>query len=292
VSVGMLIDPRAMVDRAGLVTLLSATVVVGKAGIVALVVLALGMPARVALLTGLTMAQVGEFSFVLARIGVDSGAIPTGLFDLILATALVTIVLTPSLVRVAPALLTALERLPLVGHYFTEPLPTDESPAMSQHTVIAGFGRVGRELADALSARGMRYLVIEYNPLIVRELRASGVQVIYGDAANPAVLEHASLERARLLAVLVPDSRVAEATTRAARMINRRLDVVARVVDSGDVERLQRAGAAEVVQPEFEAAVEVIRHALRRYGITGMELMHATSGRRTAFYRRAADESS
>jgi CPA2 family monovalent cation:H+ antiporter-2 len=104
------------------------------------------------------------------------------------------------------------------------------------------------------------------------------------------VLEHASLERARLLAVLVPDSRVAEATTRAGRLINRRLDVVARVVDAGDVERLQRAGAAEVVQPEFEAAVEVIRHALRRYGITGLELVHATSGRRTAFYRRAADE--
>jgi CPA2 family monovalent cation:H+ antiporter-2 len=265
-------------------------VVLGKAGIVAVVVLALGMPARVALLTGLTMAQVGEFSFVLARVGVDSGAIPSSLFDLILATALVTIVLSPSLVRVAPVLLTALERLPLVGQYFAEPLPTEESPAMTQHTVIAGFGRVGRELAAALEARGMRYLVIEYNPLIVRELRAGGLPVIYGDASNTAVLEHASLERARLLAVLVPDSRVAEAATRAARLINRRLDVVARVVDAGDVERLQRAGAAEVVQPEFEAAVEVIRHALRRYGITGMELVHATSGRRTAFYRRAADE--
>jgi monovalent cation:H+ antiporter-2, CPA2 family len=290
VSVGMLIDPTTLLTQAGLVTLLSAVTIVGKVGIVAVVVWALGMPARVAVLTGLSLAQVGEFSFVLARIGVADGAIPNSVFDLTLATALVTIVLTPTLLRLAPALLTGLRHLPLVGERFLDPVVAESVPAgMSRHTVICGYGRVGRELAAILQARGLRYLVIEYNPLIVRELRAEGTPVIYGDASNPAVLEHANLERASVLAILVPDARAAEAATRAARAINRRVDIVARAMDVNDVERLQHAGAAEVVQPEFEAAIEVIRHALRRYGIGGLELVNVTAGRRAVFYRRALE---
>jgi CPA2 family monovalent cation:H+ antiporter-2 len=289
VSVGMLIDPSTLLTQAGLVTLVSAVVILGKVGIVAAVVLTLGMPARVALLTGLSLAQVGEFSFVLARVGIEDGAIPASLFDLTLATALVTIVLAPSLPRIAPVVLAGLQRLPLVGARFTDPVEAAAVDGLSRHAVICGYGRVGRELAAALQARGVRYLVVEYNPLVVRQLRADSIPVVYGDAANPAVLEHAYLDRARLLAVLVPDARVAEAATRAAKMLNPQLDVVARAVDVQDVERLQRAGAAEVVQPEFEAAIEVIRHALRRYGVGGMELVHATAGRRAAFYRRGLE---
>jgi CPA2 family monovalent cation:H+ antiporter-2 len=202
----------------------------------------------------------------------------------------VSIVLTPSLLRAAPWLLDGLRRLPLVGERFEDRLEPSTEVGLSHHTVICGYGRLGSELADALRARGLRYLVVEYNPLVVRQLRAEGVPVVYGDAANPAVLEHAFLERATLLAVLVPHAQTAEAATRAARVLNRRLDIVARAVDVHDVERLQRAGAAEVVQPEFEAAVEVIRHALRRYGVGGMELVHAANGRRSVFYRRALEE--
>jgi CPA2 family monovalent cation:H+ antiporter-2 len=289
VSVGMLINPSTLLTQAGLVTLVSAVVILGKVGIVAAAVLTLGMPARVAVLTGLSLAQVGEFSFVLARIGVEDGAIPSTVFDLTLATALVTIVLTPSLIRFAPILLDGLQRLPSVGARFADPLEEAAVDGLSHHTVICGYGRVGRELAQALQTRGLRYLVVEYNPLIVRELRESGIPVVYGDAANPAVLEHTFLERATLLAVLVPDARVAELATRAARGMNRRLDIVARAVDAHDVARLQQSGANSVVQPEFEAGIEVIRHALRRYGISGMELLGISAGRRAAFYRRAIE---
>jgi CPA2 family monovalent cation:H+ antiporter-2 len=289
VSVGMLIEPGTLLEQFGLVALVSGVAIVGKAAIVAIVVLALGMPARVAVLTGLSLAQVGEFSFVLARIGVDDGAIPPSVFDFTLAVALVTIVVSPSLPRIAPWLLAGLQRLPLIGPRFAEPVEASTEEGMSHHTVICGYGRVGRELAAALGARGLRYLVVEYNPLIVRELRAEGVPVVYGDAANPAVLEHTFLDRAALLAVLMPDAQAAEAATLAARLFNRRLDIVARAVNTADIERLRRAGAAEVVQPEFEAAIEVIRHALRRYGVGGMELVHAAAGRRAAFYSRGPE---
>lgn len=290
VSVGMLINPLALAAQAGVVALLTAVVVVGKVVIVAALVLLLGLPGRVALLAGLSLAQIGEFSFVLARVGVEAGAIPPDLFSLILATALVSILLTPSLVRSGPALVDLLGRAPGIGRWFGEPLEAaSDVEGLRQHTVICGFGRVARELADALDRRKFRYLVIEYNPLIVRELRARGVPVMYGDAANPAVLEHAHLDRAKVLAVLIPDARVTELATRCARERHPRLDIVARAADAEQVEALRRAGATEAVQPEFEAGLEVIRHTLHRYGITGMELTHAVAGRRAAYYRRAVE---
>jgi monovalent cation:H+ antiporter-2, CPA2 family len=291
VSVGMLIDPRMLLSQAALIAGVGAIVVVAKVGIVAAIVLLLGMPGRVAVLAGLSLAQIGEFSFVLARVGVAGGAIPSSVFDLTLATALVTIVLTPSLLRTAPALLALLQRLPWAGSRFQEPVePSPGAATLTHHAVICGYGRVAQELAAALEARGLRYLVIEYNPDIVGQLRDQHVPVIYGDAANPAVLEHAHLEHARLLAILMPDSRAAELATRHARAINPRLDIVARGGSVEDLERLRAAGAAEVVQPEFEAGVEVIRHALRRFGIGGMELSSAVAGRRNAYYRRSTTE--
>jgi CPA2 family monovalent cation:H+ antiporter-2 len=288
VSVGILINPVALLSNAGLVALLSGVVVVAKVGIVALVVLLLGLPGRVAVLAGLSLAQVGEFSFVLARIGVGGGALPSSLFDLTLATALVTIVLTPSLLRAAPWLLGGLQRLPAVGSRFAEPIEHDDvAEGLRAHTVICGFGRVAQELAATLEARRLAYVVVEYNVLIVRRLRSRGVPVVYGDAANPAVLEHAHLDQARLLAVLMPDTTATEAVTRQARRLNPRLDIVARARDVDAMARLQQAGATAVVQPEFEAGVEVIRHTLRRYGVGSQELLHLAAGRRLAFYERA-----
>ena len=288
VSVGMLIDPLALVGQAGLVALLVAATVAGKLAIACVAIMLVGLSGRVALMAALSLAQVGEFSFVLARLGIDAGAIPPMLLSLTLATALISILLAPSLLRLGPALLGFLQRLPLVGPRFADPVESAvPEEGLRQHTVICGFGRVARELAATLERRGFRYLVIEYNPLIVRELRGRGVPVIYGDAANPAVLEHAHLERAKVLAVLIPDARTTEAITRRARLDYPRLDIVARAADAAQVERLRRMGATVAVQPEFEAGLEVIRHTLQRYGIAGLELVNLVAGRRATFYRPA-----
>jgi CPA2 family monovalent cation:H+ antiporter-2 len=284
----MLIDPLSLLAQAGSVALLSVIVVLGKLAIVVVVILLFGFSGRVALLAGLSLAQIGEFSFVLARLGIDSGAMSPTLLPLILGTALVSILLTSTQLRLAPRLLDLLERLPLIGPRFAQPVePAEGSDDLRHHTIICGFGRVARELAEALEHRGFRYLVIEYNPYIVRELRERGIPVIYGDAANPAVLDHAHLDRARVLAVLIPDEQTAETVTRQARLHHPRLHVVARATSARDIEHLRRAGATEAVQPEFEAGVEVIRHTLRRYGVGGLELVNLIAGRRAAFYRRA-----
>lgn len=285
VSVGMLVNPLTLVAHAPAVALLTLATVVGKFAIVTAVVLLLGLPGRVAVLAGLSLAQVGEFSFVLARVGVSSQTIPSLFFDLMLATALTTVILTPLTLRAAPAVSWVMARVPGLRERFRQPLAGDERAAeLHRHAVICGCGRVGQELLTVLVRRKLPHLVIEYNPDVVQDVRSAATPVLYGDAANAAVLHHASLGSARLLAALVPDPTDAENIVRQARAINPRLDIVARASDAEQVERLRRAGATEVVQPEFEAGVEVIRHALQRYGVAGAELNIAVAGRRRSFY--------
>ncbi len=291
VSLGMLVDPQALQSQAGLVGLLVGIAVLGKVVVVTAAGPALGIHPRVAFLAGISVAQVGEFSFLLVRVGIDNGSVPPSLFSLTLGTVVLSILVAPFLLRAGPTLLELLERLPVLGDWFVEPVAVSGNVvALRRHTVICGFGRVARELVDALERRGLPYLVIEYNPEVVRELQHRGVPVVYGDAGNPVVLEHAHLERAALLAILVPDARTTELVTRRARAMYPRLDIITRAADAGQVQRLQRAGASEVVQPEFEAGVEVIRHTMRRYGIGGPELAGLASGRRASFYRRASGE--
>lgn len=299
VSVGMLVDPAQFAAHLGETIAFSIIVIAAKTLVAAGALIAAGLSPRVALLAGAAICQVGEFSFVLAQVSVDRGAIPESVFDLTLAIALVTICVTPAVTHAMPHLLAVLEGLPRVGDRIRVllggPPPDGDSgdvatELLSQHAVICGYGRVARELVDALAARSLRYVIVEYNPFIVRSLRLQGVPVIYGDASSPAVLEHLHLERARLLALLMPDPAAAEVATRYARAHFPRLDIVVRAGTAAEVERLRRAGATDVVQPEFEGGVEVIRHALRRYGIGGYELTQVITGRRAAFYRHAIED--
>ena len=292
VSVGMLIDPRTLVANAGTVAVLTAAVLVAKPVIVTVVVVLLRFPGRVAVLAALSLAQVGELSFVLAQVGVSSGAIPRLILDLTLDTSLTTVVLAPFLLRAAPLVLRTARRLPLAGRRFDGELPPDDTAAgLRRHVVICGCGRVGGELVEALRRRSIPCLVIEYHPDVARRLRERGLPVISGDAANPAVLEHAAIPRARLLAALVPDVSDAERIVRGARALGPRVHVVARAQRGEDVDLLHRAGADVVVQPEFEAGVEVIRHTLQRYGVMGAELDHLIAGRRRLFYERPRTDS-
>jgi CPA2 family monovalent cation:H+ antiporter-2 len=287
VTVGMLLDPMFIVNNLPAVLLVAAVVVVGKILLVTLLVRSFAYAARVALFAGLAIPQMGEFSFVLARLGVEQGLVNDYLYNLTLAGALVTIVASPTLLQLGNPLTRALGRLPLIGHEFRElaPLgPSDGVGALSQHVVICGFGRVGQELAGALERRGFKYLVVEYDPRIVADLRARDVPVIFGDAGNPVVLGHANLGKAKALAVTVPDQPTADRAVREARRLNGQLDVIARATGGSGPDRLRAAGAAEVVRPEFEAGLEFVRHILRRYGVSGNEVQAIVGHRRAEYY--------
>ncbi|MGH7911835.1 MAG: NAD-binding protein [Candidatus Dormibacteraceae bacterium] len=155
---------------------------------------------------------------------------------------------------------------------------------------MCGYGRVGRHLVDALQRRAIPTVIIEYNPTVVADLRRQGLPAIFGDASNPEVLQSARLGDAHLVAALVPDASTTQMIVTRARRANRRVHIIARARDAEQIARLRHDGANSVVQPEFEAGVEVIRYALRRYGVYESELDHTIMGRRRAFYQDEGEE--
>lgn len=290
VSVGMLLDPAFLVANLGAVLVVGVVIVVGKALISTGATLLFGFAGPPALLAGLALAQIGEFSFVLAQLGLQRGIVDDRLYGLTLAGALVTMLASPALLQAGPKLAAGLARTPGLRRLFAEPVVGAAGPELHGHVVIAGFGRVGRELAEALERREFAFVVVEYDPHVVDELRKRGIAVIYGDASNAQVLARAGIERARVLAVTLPDPVSSELAVRRARALNPRLDVVARAHGREGLARLRSAGATEVVQPEFEAGLEFIRHTLHRFGVSSVEIQALVARRRERYYEAPGPE--
>ncbi len=286
VAVGMLLDPAFLRDHAVEVLGLIAALVVGKLLITGGALLIAGVDHRTATYAAILLAQMGEFSFVLAGVGRAEGVIDGDRYGLILATALGSILLLPLLLGAAPVLVALAARLPGVAdreHLLEGPEPAGEAPR--RHVVLLGYGRVGAVLGEALERRGLRYAVIELNAAAVRDLRARGVRAYYGDAGSDGLLLRAGIERARILVVATPDLVTARAAIRHAKRLNPGIVVVARASAEHEVDVLRAAGADEVAQPEFEAGMELLRHVLRRQGVSATEASLLLGRRRSAFYR-------
>ena len=296
VSLGMLIEPASILEDLWVVAALAAVLVVGKTIIAGGAYLAAGVDHRTATLASLTMAQIGEFSFVVAGVGLSEAIIDRDQYGVILEVALVSIVISPLLIRFAPALVAVAQHLPGVaaqevaqaGPEIVEHIDLED---VSRHVVICGYGRIGGVLGAALTRRGLRFIVVELNPAIVRDLRGRGIQAYYGDAASDAVLLRAGVDRARTIAITTSDLVAARSTVAHARRINPGIDVVTRAKARDEVDLLRGVGADEVVQPEFEAGLEFIRHVLRRQGVSNAETSALLARRRADFYE-APDERS
>jgi len=285
VAMGMLIEPEVLMDEPGQVAAITLTVVVGKLLLVSVIVLVFGYRPRTALSTGLALAQMGEFSFVLSQTALDEGVVSPEIHSAILMSALLSILLTPFL-GLVPRLMPQLERVRLIGRLFAEAEPKIEGrpEELRRHAVVCGYGSVGRELVQALSQRGFPYVVIELDPYRVDELRKTDAPWVYGEATNPAVLEAAHITEARLLAVTIPEPASAEMCVLRAKEMNPRIDVVVRGVGPEDRLALLEAGANEVVHPELEAGLEFVRHTLHRFGVDSTQIRAQLSRRRQDIY--------
>ncbi|HEX9989139.1 MAG TPA: cation:proton antiporter [Chloroflexia bacterium] len=301
VSIGMLMNPGFLASHAVEITLLVVVILVGKFLVGAFIVRLFGYPLGTSLRAALLLAQIGEFSFVLASVGLEHGTINQELYSLVLAAALVTLMLNPLLVNNANRLaagmrwvigpVTRLMPRPVgVWRVFAE---KDVAEAQTQavrldslkrHVIVCGYGRVGREVARALARRGFPFVVVDYSPSKAEEEREEGFIAVQGDATNPAVLYRAGIDEAKMLIVTVPDLPSAEAITRAARALNRRIRILVRTHDARTISPLKAAGADEVIQPEFEAGLEMVRQALRNYGVSSLETQTITAGRRREHY--------
>ncbi len=286
VSIGMLVDPSYIASHLPQVAAFTTVLIVGKALIIGGALLAAGVNHMTATLVAIFMAQMGEFSFVLAGAGNSEGIIDSNQFGVILATAVLSILATPFLVKLLPALIDLSARLPGVAAQELS-IVGDEVPAdaLRRHTIICGYGRVGAVLGSALERRGFAYSVIEMNPAIVRHLREREIPAIYGDASAEPVLEHAGIRHARILVIASVDLISTPAAIRYARKVNPSISIITRAHASSEVEMLRAAGANEIVQPEFEAGLECVRFVLRRYGVSAQETNAAITRRRSQHYQ-------
>lgn len=281
VSVGMLLDPMFLLTHAGTVAMVVGLVLLGKGLICGVIARLFGYGNIIPWAVGLGLCQIGEFSFVLARVGVSSGALTAEMYALVLSTALVTMLLTPAAAHLVEPLYTLRRR------WSTRvPLQTIHVPreGFQDHVVIAGGGRVGHYVADVLQRLHCAAVVIELDQRRVEQYQAAGMPVIYGDASQAVVLDAAAVAHARLLVLTVPSSPVARAIVAQARHLAPTLPIVARADTVEQMQRLHDLGVNEVVQPEFEAGLEMVRQALLALAIPAMDIEHYADTVRAELY--------
>jgi CPA2 family monovalent cation:H+ antiporter-2 len=265
VSVGMLVDPATLIGNAGQVLALTALVVVGKALITLLMGVALPASGRTMLVVAAGLSQIGEFSFIVGQSGLALGVLSQEQYGLILAASLLAIVVNPLLFRAVPLAESFLRRrLPALWRRLERGGPTPEpvSDGMAEHVVVVGYGRVGEHIVAVLERLGVARLVVEQDAARASEFQQRGIPTLFGDASNSEVLSHASLERARALVVTVPDETATELIVIAAHRRAPELPIIARAATSAGVRRLLDHGARDVIHPELEGGLEIVRHTL------------------------------
>lgn len=264
ISIGMLVDLGFALERlpllAGLALVLVAVKAVAGVAAVALV----GYPARIAVVAGVATAQIGEFSFVLLEVGRSYGLLAGAGYQMVLVTAVLTLLGYPLLIRWAPALG---ERVARWRGGEAADASGEDGEELSDHVVVVGFGVNGSLLCRVLSAAHIRYVVVELNPTTVRTAQRRGVPILFGDASRPEILESAGIRRARVVVFAISDLAGVRRSVQLARRLNPELEVIVRTRMLRDVDPLRHAGADDIVAEEFEAAIEIFTRVLERYRV-------------------------
>src|SRR5437016_2560100 len=259
----LLVAPRVIVANASLLAALVGLIVLGKWVIWTAVALLFGQPLWTALLVGVGLTQIGEFSFILVQVARQAGHIGADVYNATLAASLVTILLNAALVRFVPRWIGRAR----LAHAPAPVWGLRSGKALSGHVVLGGFGRVGSAIGEALETFGVPYVVIETDPDVVKSLRARGVPAVFGDAAQRIILAAAQAEHAALVILTVPETDRARLAVRRVRALNPTIPILARAHDLAGRDRLAEEGAAEAIQPELETATTLIRHALERLSL-------------------------
>ena len=268
VSIGMLFNVRVVLEHPVLIVGALLGVVALKTLITSGIVMVLGHPFRIALMTGVLTSQIGEFSFVLSKVGSHAGLLDVPLTQGFIAVAVGSMMLTPLLARLAPRVSARAERW-LPGTYVRGRAVTvtvrGELPPLDDHVIIVGYGVNGRNLARVLGRIGIPFIVLEMNPDAVRAERKRGRPIMYGDATRPEILRLAGIDRARVLVLAISDAGATRSAVDLARRLNRQLHIVVRSRYVQEMGALLAVGTDEVVPEEFETSIEISSRVLRRY---------------------------
>ena len=288
VAVGMLVQLDIIRDHIVLTLVAVAVIMGGKTLSAAVGPALLGYSGRVALLAGVAVSQIGEFSFVLAKEGRVAGLLPNLLYQQFLGVAVITMLVTPFLLQGGPAILDSLETLVPLDRLLPGFRPRDLSPVHDQvkdHVVVAGYGLNGRNLTAALRAIHAPYLIVELNAQTVRKARAEGEPAFYGDATREEILRALGIERARLFVIAISDPSATRRMVRVARDLNPKVYIIARTRYVVEIPELTRLGANVVIPEEFETSIEIFSRVLAHYNVPRDEIERLVREIRASHYQ-------
>ncbi len=270
ISIGMLLELEFFMEHTGMIMLLVLVVFLVKGSIVALVTALLKYPLRTVLLSGLALFQIGEFSFILSRIGIESGILSATMNQYFLSVSVVTMLLTPFVFifseRIASALLNSPLRKPwkaIVG--ITDPEDRSRLKDLDNHLLIVGYGINGRNLARAARFAKIPYVILELNAQIVKSERMKGEPIFYGDAVHEHILERIKLKKARVVVVAISDPQATKIIVSNIRHLSPSVFLLVRTRYVKETESLLALGADEVIPEEFETSVEIFSRVLSNY---------------------------
>jgi len=277
VSIGILLQPAAILADWPVVLALLLIITLGKALPIAGLALLDGQRPTSALRAGALVGQSGEFSFVLASAGLALGAVSSETFSLAMGAVVLSILTAEPLLYLA-----RLAGARLDGLVPRRPLPGDEpdTAGLHRHAVILGYGRVGRSVARVLESRGFAWVAVDGDYGVARSARATNATVIYGEAGAPSVLDQARVAEAHAVVIAIPDALATRQAVIYALSRNPKIEIVARAHSDAEEADLRRMGVGRVVVAERELGNELIRHALRRFGVSDREVAAMLESRR------------
>lgn len=286
VSIGMLVNPGYLLNNIGSILALTALIVIGKALLTMLMGFVFPWPVSTTLVLAAGLSQIGEFSFILGQEGMALGLLEQNQYSLILAGALLSITLNAPMFRLIHPLEKWLQQFPILWKRFdrhiTTPLHIEEG--IENHIVIVGYGRVGQHIVSLLRQMEVSCLVVEADAERIEELSQQHIPTLFGDAANSEVLTHAELGRARALVVAGPDEDASALVVAAGRDLAPKLPIIARAATEEGTKRLMELGAQDVIHPELEGGLEIVRHTLLQLGFPLQEIYRYTDAVRHDHY--------
>jgi CPA2 family monovalent cation:H+ antiporter-2 len=274
VSVGMLLNVDFVLHQPWIILTLAVAILLLKMLTGGVTTLILGLPIRTAVLVGIALSQIGEFSFVLAKTGISFGLGSDYYYQIFLATSLLTLIISPVLINLSPKIASWISLLPLPEKLRTglRGEMAEEKKQLQNHVIIVGFGISGRNLARSCKLAGIPYTILEMNPDTVKEQRRQGEPIHFGDATHLSILEHLHIQEAKALAVLVNDPLAARRIVKIAREANPSLYIIVRARYVQEMSLMNKLGADEAIPDEFGTSVEIFSRVLRQYHVPDEEI--------------------
>ena len=264
ISIGMLVDLRLAADNLWLLLGIAALVILIKAGTATFAIKVAGYPVETALIAGLGLAQIGEFSFVLLEVGGRHGLLAPERFQTILSVAVVTLLVTPLLVRAAPSVAARLSRRLSAGER-AQPVAAEER--LSGHVIVAGLGEHGTLLCKVLGEANIPFVALDLDPDVVKEARANGLPVQYGDATRLEILDRAGIHTAQTVVLTMAEPRSVLRSLAVVRQENPDAALLVATPYLKQIPEFRAAGADDVISEEFEGAIEVFTRVLEHYHV-------------------------